>query len=158
MSIVIRAATRADAIIIRDFIWALAAYHGDRAEVTTDFFYQHAFAKPEVYGFFLLEAHGQPQGFAKYTFFTDFAQATKQVDLDMLWVNQAARGKGFSTMLIRHICQFALEQGCDSFKITARKNNPQAVAIYQRLKLTEKDRGDSVRFLGDIEQLKRLAA
>jgi ribosomal protein S18 acetylase RimI-like enzyme len=157
MSAVIRPALQADAAAIRDMIWALASYHGDRAEVTTDFFYKYAFAKPEVYGFFLLELAGAAQGFAKYNIMTDFAKAHKQVDLDMLWVNPAARGQGHSTALIRAVCQFALQQGCTSFRIAARKGNPQAIAIYQRLKLTETDKGDSVRFIGDLAQLQHLA-
>ncbi len=157
MSVQLRPACLEDAPVLRTMIWALARYHGDFPAVTQDFLRAHAFSPEAADFFWIAEYAGHVVGFAKARLITDFARALRELDVDMLWVEDAQRGQGIGRRLIAAMAAEGVRRHCQEFRISARKGNAGAVAAYRKLGLQEKDKGDSLRFIGTDADLIRLA-
>lgn len=149
MSIIIRRAMPADAALLVEMIAALAAHHGDHAQVSADYLIEYALLNPREYVFLLAELDGMVAGFADYNIFVNFVDARRTINLDLLYVQKGLRGRGVGKELTRAIMREGLALGCAEFRIGARKDNAATVAIYRGFGFAEEDRGPSLRFIAN---------
>ncbi|HZP89308.1 MAG TPA: GNAT family N-acetyltransferase [Burkholderiales bacterium] len=56
--------------------------------------------------------------------------------LDKLYVHARMRGRGYGSLLIRHVESKALERGCTRLELQVNKHNRGAIEMYQRYGFT----------------------
>lgn len=74
----------------------------------------------------------------------------RTVELISMWVSPAGRGRGVGNRLIQAIAQWASEQGASTLRLSVMRDNPKAIALYERHGFTTAADGD------DAESRERL--
>lgn len=57
----------------------------------------------------------------------------KEIYIDDLCVEEAARGRGIATALYRHVCAWAKEEGCAFITLNVWNGNNSAMAFYEKM-------------------------
>jgi GNAT superfamily N-acetyltransferase len=95
--------------------------------------HQHAFASPRPFELLVAEEGGEVRGCAVYFFTYSTFLACPVLDLEDLFVDQAARGRGMGSALMKGLAEIAVERGCGRLQWHVREWNEKAQAFYQRL-------------------------
>lgn len=95
-------------------------------------------------------------GMAAYSFLWPAAGVTRSLYLKELYVTRAFRSKGIGALLMRRLCQVAVEHGCSRVEWTADQGNAFAEAFYEQLKVPKNQEKIFYRLEGD--GLRRIAA
>lgn len=64
--------------------------------------------------------------------FANYFKKDAHMKLDKLYLHEKYRGQGFGRLLIDHVCQAALREGCTKVLLAVNKNNQTAISAYQR--------------------------
>lgn len=154
----IRAAEKADAGLIFDFITELAVYEKARhevvtsiAEIETTLFGADARAKALV-----CYLGGEPAGYAVYFYNYSTWLGKNGIYLEDVYVSPAARGKGCGKALLKHIAQIAVSENCGRFEWSVLDWNTPAIEFYEALGARPQSEWTIYRMTG--EALARLAS
>lgn len=138
----LRPAVATDAEIIFQYIVELAEYEKARNEVTAtvDDIQRTLFADPQqTVSAIICEQQGEPVGFAVYFYNYSTWQGKKGIYLEDLYVTPAARGKGAGKMMLQHLAQKAVSEGCGRFEWSVLDWNQPAIDVYQAIGARAKD-------------------
>jgi GNAT superfamily N-acetyltransferase len=135
MKLSVRAAERADAPLIVQFIKELATYEREPeaakagvANIEAALFC----SAPKVFGL-IAEAGGAPVGFAVYFFNFSTWTGRHGVYLEDLYVREDARGKGAGAALLAMLARIAIDKGCARLEWAVLDWNAPAIAFYESL-------------------------
>ncbi len=132
MSIRIRKAVPADAVTIHGFIVELAVYekaeHEVEASVTE--IKSSIFAADSPCKALICELNGEAIGFAVYFYNYSTWLGKKGLYLEDLYVSPKHRGLGAGKLLLRHLAQVAVEEGCGRFEWSVLDWNQPAIDFY----------------------------
>ncbi len=62
------------------------------------------------------------------------AQDNSWVEIKRMYVKPEFRGKGFATQVLSYLEKIAIEQGFRNIKLETGKNQPEAIALYLKMK------------------------
>lgn len=131
----IRFAQAADTPVILGFIRALAVYEKLEADcVATEEGLRATLFGPRPYAeVLLIEEGGKAHGFA--LFFHNYSTflARPGIYLEDLFVNPAARGKGYGKALLAKLAEIAVERGCGRLEWSVLDWNQPAIDFYLSL-------------------------
>lgn len=132
MNFTIRPATPEDAAVILDFITELAVYEkaGHEVEATEETVRSSIFGEGSVTDAVILEADGQPAGFAVWFYSYSTWQAKNGLYLEDLYVSPDFRGSGAGKLLLKHLARVAVEKGCGRFEWSVLDWNEPAIRVY----------------------------
>ncbi|MCJ8237579.1 GNAT family N-acetyltransferase [Peteryoungia algae] len=128
----IRPATPEDAATILGFITELAIYEkaGHEVEAATETIRASIFGEGSVTEAVILEADGQPAGFAVWFHSYSTWQARNGLYLEDLYVSPDYRGSGAGKLLLKHLARIAVERGCGRFEWSVLDWNEPAIRVY----------------------------
>jgi GNAT superfamily N-acetyltransferase len=131
----IRFAGPDDAPTLHAFILALATYarEPDAVEVTPDVLRKQMAAAHSPFECLLAERNATAVGFALFhqKYFT--WRGRDGIYLEDLYVDEAHRGRGVGTTLLRRLARLAVERGCVRLEWSALDRNAAAIAFYEKL-------------------------
>lgn len=159
MSYRIRNATPADAAVILRFITELAVYEkaGHEVEATVETLTQSIFGEGSVTRAVICETGaGEPAGFAIWFLSYSTWQARNGLYLEDLYVTPEHRGAGAGRMLLRHLAQVAIAEGCGRFEWSVLDWNEPAIRVYEAIGAEPQSEWTRYRLSGD--RLKAFAA
>jgi GNAT superfamily N-acetyltransferase len=132
--IAIRAATRSDVPLLKEFICALAEYEklGHECFVTEEKLERTLFGDKPAAEALIALMDGTPAGFA--LFFQNYStfRAQPGLYLEDLFVKPELRRRGIGQALFRRLAQIACERGCGRFEWSALDWNTPAIEFYKR--------------------------
>ena len=135
MSLVLRAATKADVPVIRELIEGLADYEKLRHEcIATDALLEAALFGARPYAEVVIaEWEGASAGFA--LFFHNFSTflARPGIYLEDLFVRPPYRGHGIGKALLQYLAQQAVSRDCGRLEWSVLDWNEPALAFYRTL-------------------------
>lgn len=99
---------------------------------------------------------GQLVGMAAYSFLWPAAGVTRSLYLKELYVTEKFRRKGIGALLMRRLCQVAVEHECSRLEWTADQGNTVAEVFYEQLGIPKNQEKIFYRLEGD--GLRRVAA
>lgn len=105
-------------------------------------------APPSSYAL-LARDEGKLAGFAAYSFLWPAVGLTRSLYLKELYVIEAARGQGVGKLLMRHLCQIAVEHDCSRLEWTTDRDNVDAQQFYAKLGIPVKESKLFYRIEGD---------
>jgi ribosomal protein S18 acetylase RimI-like enzyme len=157
-SIVIRAATAADARVIVDLIRELAIYEEEpltSVKATEADILRDGFGPAPRFECLLVEIAGRAAGFA--LFFHNYStwEGRAGIYVEDIFVSEWARGCNIGRRLLAAVCAIAQARGCTRVDLSVLHWNP-ARAFYERLGFAETAEWRRYRLQG--EPLRRLAA
>ena len=134
-SLTIRPAVIDDTQTILRFIRDLAIFENAEHEVetTTEHVHRTIFAPGSTAHALICESEGQPVGFAVYFFNYSTWQGRNGIYLEDLYIDQAARGKGAGTAVLKAIARIAVEKDCGRFEWSVLDWNTPAIKVYEGL-------------------------
>ena len=131
----VRPAERGDVGVILGFIRELAEYERLAHEVVADevSLERFLFGERPAAEAIIAEFETTPVGFA--LFFHTFSTFVGRpgLYLEDLYVRPNMRGKGFGTLLLRHVAQLARERDCGRLEWSVLDWNEPAIRFYQNL-------------------------
>lgn len=147
----IRFAQAADTPVILGFIRALAVYEKLEADcVATEESLRATLFGPRPYAeVLLIEEGGKAHGFA--LFFHNYSTflARPGIYLEDLFVNPAARGKGYGKALLAKLAEIALARGCGRLEWSVLDWNQPSIDFYLSLGARPMDEWTVYRVDGD---------
>lgn len=155
----IRNATAADAAVILRFITELAVYEkaGHEVEATVETLSRSMFGEGSVTRAVICETEtGEPAGFAVWFLNYSTWQARNGLYLEDLYVTPEHRGAGAGRMLLRHLAQVAVAEGCGRFEWSVLDWNEPAIRVYEAIGAEPQNEWTRYRLSG--ERLKVFAA
>jgi GNAT superfamily N-acetyltransferase len=157
MAITIRAATRADAAQILEFIRALAAYERepDAVTATEADLLRDGFGPNPFYFCLIAEVDSRPAGFAFYFFNYSTWVGRPGLYLEDLFVHPEFRGLGIGKALLRKVAAIAVAKNCPRLQWEVLDWNTPAIEFYRAMGAEFLDEWRNVRVSGDA--LLRLA-
>lgn len=147
----IRKATLADIELILHFIRELALYEKALEEVqaTPEHLQRTMFCEnPVVFGL-ILEADGQPIGFAVYFFNYSTWQGRHGLYLEDLYITPGARGLGGGKALLKHLAGVAVANDCGRFEWSVLDWNTPSIEFYESLGARPQNEWIRYRLTGD---------
>lgn len=158
MSIHIRPAQAQDAGLILRFIKELAVYEraGDQVAATEAGIVASLFGADSPARALICEVDGEPAGYAVYFFSYSTWQAKKGLYLEDLYISPRQRGGGAGKLMLRHLAQLAVEQGCGRFEWSVLDWNQPAIDFY--LSIGAKPQAEWVRYRMDGAALSDFAS
>lgn len=128
----IRKATIADTPTIFRFICDLAEFEkaADQVETSVEQLEQTVFGSDAVVDALICEEDGEPLAFALWYYTFSTWQGRPGIYLEDLYVTPAARGRGIGTMILKHLANFALENGYGRFEWSVLDWNTPAIRTY----------------------------
>jgi GNAT superfamily N-acetyltransferase len=132
MTATIRKATIADTPTIFRFICDLAEFEkaADQVETSVQQLEETVFGPDAVVDALICEENGEPLAFALWYYTFSTWQGRPGIYLEDLYVTPAARGRGIGTMVLKHLAQFALENGYGRFEWSVLDWNTPAIRTY----------------------------
>lgn len=131
----IRSASEADAPLILEFIRALAEYErlADAVMATEESIRRTVFGNPRFAEVVIGEEDGQPVAFALFFHNYSTFMGRPGLYLEDLFVQPAARGRGYGKALLAHLAAIALERDCGRFEWAVLDWNEPAIGFYESL-------------------------
>lgn len=86
---------------------------------------------PDTFAFFLIDEHGEYQGFCHGDYFDTFWMCGKTCYISSLIVREAQRGKGYGMQLMDHAKKKAEEKGCKAIILDSGLPREKAHAFYE---------------------------
>jgi GNAT superfamily N-acetyltransferase len=114
------------------------------------------FSEPKAAYVLLVRQGEQLVGMATYSFLWPAARVTRSLYLKELYVVEAVRGKGIGTLLMRRLCQVAVEHECSRVEWTTDKGNVLGEAFYERLGVSQNQ--EKIFYRLENEDVRRMAA
>ncbi len=152
----IRAATIADAALLRRLIWELAEFEKapDQVRTTEDDIVRDGFGANPQFRALIAEWHGQPAGYALFfSYYSTWRGAG--LYLEDLFVRPEFRGRGIGTALLARVAR-AAERECRSFvRWSVLDWNQPAIEMYKAMGGEFLDEWRTVHLSG--EGLRKLA-
>ncbi|NRB33368.1 MAG: GNAT family N-acetyltransferase [Rhodobacteraceae bacterium] len=142
----LRPARAADAFGLLQMVRALAAHHGDNAQLGMDQLIQQAIGSARQFDVLVAEQDGQLVGYAAMQSVGRLQHGQRGVDLHHLYVAEAMRGSGLGTCLIDAVQQAASRAGADYLRVAAEIDNIEAQGFYRKLGMEQKPVGRSVSY------------
>ena len=132
MPATIRKAIIADTPTIFRFICELADFEkaADQVETSIEQLEKTVFGPDAVVDALICEENGEPVAFALWYYTFSTWQGRPGIYLEDLYVTPAARGRGIGTMILKHIANFALENGYGRFEWSVLDWNTPAIRTY----------------------------
>ncbi|MCD2179169.1 GNAT family N-acetyltransferase [Rhizobium sp. C1] len=132
MPATIRTATIADTPTIFRFISELAEFEkaADQVETSVEQLELTVFGPDAVVDTLICEEDGNPLAFALWYYTFSTWQGRPGIYLEDLYVTPAARGRGIGTMVLKHLANFALENGYGRFEWSVLDWNTPAIRTY----------------------------
>lgn len=132
MTATIRKATIADTPTIFRFICDLAEFEkaADQVETSVEQLDKTVFGPDAVVDALICEDNGEPLAFALWYYTFSTWQGRPGIYLEDLYVTPAARGRGIGTMILKHLANFALENGYGRFEWSVLDWNTPAIRTY----------------------------
>lgn len=132
MSVVIRNAVPADAATIHGFIVELAVYEKAEHEVKASIadIERSIFSVDSPVKAFICLKGDEPIGFAVYFYNYSTWQGKKGMYLEDLYISPKHRGGGAGKLLLRHLAQIAVQEGCGRFEWSVLDWNQPAIDFY----------------------------
>lgn len=132
MPATIRTATIADTPTIFRFISELAEFEkaADQVETSVEQLELTVFGPDAVVDALICEEDGNPLAFALWYYTFSTWQGRPGIYLEDLYVTPAARGRGIGTMVLKHLANFALENGYGRFEWSVLDWNTPAIRTY----------------------------
>jgi GNAT superfamily N-acetyltransferase len=131
----IRAATKADVPLLKEFVQALAAYEklADTCFVTEEKLAATLFGERPAAEALIANLDDAPAGFA--LFFHNYSTFLAQpgLYLEDLFVKPEFRGRGVGRELFGRVAQIAVDRGCGRFEWAALDWNEPAIKFYKRM-------------------------
>ena len=155
----IRNATAADAAVILRFITELAVYEkaGHEVDATVETLSRSIFGEGSVTRAVMCETGaGEPAGFAIWFLNYSTWQARNGLYLEDLYVTPEHRGAGAGRLLLRHLAQVAVAEGCGRFEWSVLDWNAPAIRVYEAIGAEPQNEWKRYRLSG--ERLKAFAA
>jgi GNAT superfamily N-acetyltransferase len=152
----IRAATIADAALIRQLIWELAEFEKepDKVRTTEADIARDGFGANPEFRALIAEWHGQPAGFALFfSYYSTWRGAGFY--LEDLFVRNEFRGRGIGTTLFARVARLAESENRRFIKWAVLDWNEPAIRMYKSLGSDFLDGWRDVLLTGD--NLRRLA-
>src|SRR5258706_7883920 len=152
----IRAATIADAALLRRLIWELADYEKapDQVRTTEADIARDGFGANPQFRAVIAEWQGQPAGYALFfSFYSTWRGAG--LFLEDLFVRPAFRGRGIGKALLASVARAAEQENCYGVHWEVLDWNQKAIELYKSLGAEFRDRWRPV-LLAD-KALRRLA-
>ena len=146
----IRAATIADAALLRRLIWELADYEKapDQVRTTEADIARDGFGANPQFCALIAEWHGQPAGFALFfSYYSTWRGAG--LYLEDLFVRPDFRGRGIGTALFARVARAAEQEGRSFIKWAVLDWNRPAIEMYKALGADFLDEWRSVLLTGD---------
>lgn len=147
----IRFAQAADTAVILGFIRALAEYEKLEHEcvATEETLRATLFGEKPYAEVLLIEEEGKAHGFA--LFFHNYSTflARPGIYLEDLFVNPAARGKGYGKALLAKLAELAVERGCGRLEWSVLDWNQPSIDFYLSLGARPMDEWTVYRVDGD---------
>lgn len=133
MTATIRKATIADTPTIFRFICDLAEFEkaADQVETSVEQLDKTVFGPDAVVDALICEDNGEPLAFALWYYTFSTWQGRPGIYLEDLYVTPAARGRGIGTMILKHLANFALENGYGRFEWSVLDWNTPAIRTYE---------------------------
>lgn len=133
--ITVRAATADDAPALHRLIVGLAEHHDQRPFVraTADDLRRDGFGPTPSFGAVLAFVGDDAVGYASYTWRYSIWLAARYLDLDDLYVAEAARGRGAGLALMHAVRAVAVSRGLARVRWEVEPDNVDAIRFYQRL-------------------------
>ena len=131
----VRAGTRRDVRLIVSLIRGLASYEKLLHEVkaTVARVRRHGFGRPRYFETLIVEADGEPVGFALYFFTYSTFLAAPTVYLEDLFVVPEARGRGAGKALLAALARIARRRGCGRMEWAVLDWNEPSIRFYESL-------------------------
>ncbi len=130
----VRDAVRGDAERVAEMVRRLTAFeHKDRATFTAADFRRDGFGAKARFRCVVAEADAAVVGYASWYPAYDMTSGTHGLHLLDLFVEEAARGRGCGTALIRAVAHRAAEAGGKWVCLHVRPANTRAFELYRRL-------------------------
>ncbi len=135
MELTIRPATKQDTALILSMIRELAEFEKLAHEVmaTEEMLQKSLFSDGANTNVFVAEAHQKPVGFALTFFNFSTFLGIKGLYLEDLYIKPEFRGKGYGTILLSFLAQFAIDQNCGRFEWSVLDWNQIAIDLYRKL-------------------------
>lgn len=124
-----------------------AAYEGAGKE---ERLHQALFGEHPSLHCWIVEAVGQPAGYATFTFDYSTWDAGYFLHLDCLYLEPGYRGQGIGETLLRRLQQLAAEKGCVNVQWQTPDFNEGAIRFYKRMGGTGREK---VRFILPVTAL-----
>ena len=151
MSLVLRAATRADVPVIRELIEGLAEYEKLRHDcIATDALLDAALFGARPHAEVVIAQWDEASvGFA--LFFHNFSTflARPGIYLEDLFVRPEFRGHGIGKALLRYLAQQAIARDCGRLEWSVLDWNVDAIGFYEKLGARPQDEWTVYRVTGD---------
>jgi GNAT superfamily N-acetyltransferase len=146
LSVTIRKATIADTPTIFRFICELAEFEkaADQVETSVAALEKTVFGDDAVVDALICEEAGAPLAFALWYYTFSTWQGRPGIYLEDLYVTPAARGRGIGTTILKHLANFALENGYGRFEWSVLDWNTPAIRTYNAT--GAKPQGEWIRY------------
>lgn len=151
MTLNIRPARREDSAVILSFIRKLAIYENLEDEVTaTEFQLQETLFGDKAYAEVLL-GFVEDRAVAIALFFHNYSTflAKPGIYLEDLFVDEAFRGRGFGSAMLRELARLAVQRKCGRLEWSVLDWNTPAVDFYKNLGACSMDGWTVNRLTGD---------
>ena len=157
MTATIRKATVADTPTIFRFISELAEFEkaADQVETSVAQLEQTVFGPDAVVDALICEEEGEPVAFALWYYTFSTWQGRPGIYLEDLYVTPSGRGRGIGTMILKHLANFALENGYGRFEWSVLDWNTPAIRTYDAT--GAKPQGEWIRYRLSGEELETFA-
>ena len=146
----IRAATIADATLLRRLIWELADYEkaSDQVLTTEADIARDGFGANPQFRALIAESQGQPAGYALFfSFYSTWRGAG--LFLEDLFVRPDFRGRGIGTALFARVARAAKQENCAFIRWEVLNWNQPAIELYKALGADFLDDWRTVVLAGD---------
>lgn len=135
MNVTTRVATAADADVLHALIVELAEHHGQREffRASPKQLQDDGFGEQARFGAVLAEIDGEVAGYASYMWFYSIWLGGEYMNIDDVYVREAARGHGVGLALMgaaRDVCQ---ARGLSRIRWEVQPDNSGAIRFYERL-------------------------
>eukprot|EP01053_Blabericola_migrator_P008972 Blabericola_migrator_1__8971@NODE_4771_length_986_cov_163_351469_g2974_i0_p1_GENE_NODE_4771_length_986_cov_163_351469_g2974_i0NODE_4771_length_986_cov_163_351469_g2974_i0_p1_ORF_typecomplete_len166_score21_40Acetyltransf_1/PF00583_25/1_1e19Acetyltransf_10/PF13673_7/2_7e14Acetyltransf_7/PF13508_7/1_4e11Acetyltransf_4/PF13420_7/3_8e09FR47/PF08445_10/1_1e07Acetyltransf_9/PF13527_7/7_7e06GNAT_acetyltran/PF12746_7/1_3e05Acetyltransf_3/PF13302_7/3_5e05Acetyltransf_6/PF13480_7/4_3e05Acetyltransf_8/PF13 len=125
------------------------AMEGDLSKIEEDLFGENPLARVLVY-----DEDGSVLGCALYTYAYSVWKTRRSIHLEVLFVDEEARGKNVGRQLMRHLTQEALDNECSHVEWIVADWNDKAAKFYTDL--GAKPLKEWIRYKIDREEMRRL--
>ena len=153
----IRAATRADAALILQYVKELATYESANSEVTAtvEDIQKSIFGDNSIAHALICSINEEPVGFAIYFYNYSTWLGKNGLYLEDLYIIPKHRAKGAGKKLLKHLAAIAVSKDCGRFEWSVLDWNQPAIKVYKSIGANPQS--EWIRYRLEDEALKDVA-